>query len=194
MRQPWMLWYAIFYHQLAGIALLAQPNAVRATGTAKISDLFGSDLLAGFVLLGASALAICLIVTQPSQRLSILGFVPQQVLLAIASLGALTAVYQGHYADGVVRPYSFILADQAPVILTLVLHTIAVVQLHMTGHRANGLRARLDAVQSEAERLRAKLADQTAELSRPQQPPRRRLTPAWVDARDRIVGLDVKDP
>jgi hypothetical protein len=51
--------------------------------------------------------------------------VPQQFVLIISASGALHAAFVGHYADGVPRPWQFILGDQLPVILAALLYTYA---------------------------------------------------------------------
>lgn len=51
---------------------------------------------------------------------------PQTAVLIGASAGGLYAVMVSHYADGVLRPWPFILADQLPTILLALLHFIAV--------------------------------------------------------------------
>jgi hypothetical protein len=56
---------------------------------------------------------------------------PQQIVLGISAAGALIAVMQGHYADGVARPMPFILADQTAIILTWAVHTLALVFLYL---------------------------------------------------------------
>lgn len=52
--------------------------------------------------------------------------IPQQILLVVSAAGGITAALRGHYADGVARPWQFILGDQLPVILIALLYTTAI--------------------------------------------------------------------
>ena len=54
---------------------------------------------------------------------------PQQALLYLAAWGGLQAILEGEYADGVTRPYSFILTDQLPMMLFALIHTIAILEI-----------------------------------------------------------------
>lgn len=54
--------------------------------------------------------------------------IPQQTVLLLSAGAGIWAASVGHYADGVMRPWEFILADQLPIILTAFLYTVAVVE------------------------------------------------------------------
>lgn len=54
---------------------------------------------------------------------------PQQLLLGISAAGAMLAMYHGHFADGVARDNTFIIADQMAVVLTWTFHTVALMFL-----------------------------------------------------------------
>lgn len=55
---------------------------------------------------------------------------PQQFLLFISAYGALASSYAGTYPDTTLRVWSFILADQLPVIIAAPLYTVAVLACH----------------------------------------------------------------
>ncbi|HKB32058.1 MAG TPA: hypothetical protein VKD26_14640 [Streptosporangiaceae bacterium] len=99
---------------------------------------------------------------------------PQQGLLTISAYAALLAVIDAHYGDGVIRPRMFILADQAPVIITMVLHTAAMVELHARRPADDVVRSAFGAMNAEAERLRTALAEKAATLRRLEGKTRRR--------------------
>ncbi len=63
-----------------------------------------------------------------ARHLSLLLLPQQCVLLCSAGSGLLAAIL-GHYADGVARPWTFILADQLPAILIAILYTTAVIEI-----------------------------------------------------------------
>ena len=51
-------------------------------------------------------------------------------MLTFSAYAAVVAVAVAHYGDGVTRPRLFILADQVPAVLAMVLHTAAVIEMH----------------------------------------------------------------
>lgn len=56
-------------------------------------------------------------------------FLPQQSVVTMSFSSSLIAVLSQQYADGVPRHFSFILADQLPILLGAVLHTYSLVRL-----------------------------------------------------------------
>ena len=71
-----------------------------------------------------------------------------------------------HYGDGVPRPRLFILADQIPAVLTMVLHTAAVIEMHARLPAGMALRASLGELDAGSERLRGDLAEKADLLRR----------------------------
>ncbi len=157
-----IIWCAIALHVLWGCLLLINDQALGATALHAFAGL--PRLLTSAILFAVAALAAVGVSLRGPRRLTLALLLPQQAVLSISAMSAVIAVITSRYGDGVPRPWYFILADQAPVILTMVLHTIAVVQLHMTGGVASDLRIKLAAVQEESELLRKKLADRRGEL------------------------------
>jgi hypothetical protein len=152
-----IIWCAIALHLLWGCLLVINDRALGATALHAFAGL--PRLLTAAIFLTVAALAAVGIIWRGPRWATLALLLPQQAVLTISAMSAITAVITGRYGDGVPRPWYFILADQAPVILTMVLHTVAVVQLHMSSPPADDLRTKLAAVQEEAERLRTKLAD-----------------------------------
>src|SRR5262249_35850995 len=109
-------------------------------------------LMAG-ALLTASVLAAWAVTRQRPSWQTLAALLPQQAVLTVSPYDALAADGEAHYGDGVIRPRSFILADQAPVILVFVLHTAAVVEMHARQTTAQVLQATLTAMDAEPERL-----------------------------------------
>jgi hypothetical protein len=158
-----VIWCAIALHLLWACLLLVNDRALGATALHAFAGV--PRLLTAAMLFGVAAMAAIGVLRDGSRRMTLALLLPQQAVLSISAMSAVTAVVDGRYGDGVPRPWYFILADQAPVILTMVLHTIAVVQLHLIRVPADDLRLKLAAVQEEAERLRAKLAAQRDEIT-----------------------------
>ena len=158
-----IIWCAIALHLLWGCLLLVNDRALGATALHAFAGV--PRLLTAAILFGVAAMAAVGVVWHAPRRVTLALLLPQQAVLTISAMSAVTAVFSGRYADGVPRPWYFILADQAPVILTMVLHTIAVVQLHMVREPTDDLRVKLAAVEEDAERLRTLLAARRDEIN-----------------------------
>jgi hypothetical protein len=151
-RPVWIIWYAVVLHALWGVLVLAHRSAEGATPLSAYRPL--PRPVVGLALLAVAALAAYGIGrTRQHPTLSLLALMPQQGLLAVSTMASVVAVARGEYGDGVVRPRLFILADQAPIILTLVLHTIALVVTYMPRPGHDALRDAVRAVRAEADRL-----------------------------------------
>ena len=149
---PWIIWYAVLLHTLWACLLLASQKPYGATALHVYSPL-PRPLMAG-VLLAASVLAAWAITRHQPSWQTLAALLPQQAILTASAYAAAAAVITAHYGDGVIRPRPFILADQAPAILTFALHTAAVVEMHARQTTAEVLQATLTAMDTEAERLR----------------------------------------
>ncbi len=171
-RPSWIIWYAVLLHALWGVLLLAGPSPYGATAVHVYSGV-PRFALAAFLFLASGLAAWSITWPRPSWP-SLAALLPQQALLTVSAYSALLAVIEAHYADGVIRPRLFILADQAPVILTMMLHTAAVVELHARRPAEDVLRSAFGAMNDEAERLRTALVEKAATLRRPESRPRRR--------------------
>ena len=80
------------------------------------------------MVLALSLSAVCAVwalCVRPS-RLTLLALLPQQILLFMAAANSVEAVVESHYADGVSRPWAFIAADQAWIIIGVAAYTLAV--------------------------------------------------------------------
>lgn len=120
-----IIMYAIVVHLITGVVLILNPDAGASTGPSSVVQLlFDSTLLAGLAMLVAAGLAIAAHLYRPLRSWA---YLPQQLLLVVAALGALVAVVMGNYADGVVRPTLFIATDQLPVMLMPIFHALAII-------------------------------------------------------------------
>ena len=79
------------------------------------------------VLVICSVLAIVPLSVRCSKANTMLCFVPQQMLLYLSAIGALLAVANSSYRDGVLHPRLFILADQLPPVMISLFHTRVIV-------------------------------------------------------------------
>lgn len=126
-----MISYASALHLLWAFVLLFFGYA--AAGSTALSGLLltvGGNRWVLIVALTFAAVGALLAVGRPPSMLGLSLMLPQQVLLLISTFAGLQAVFMGAYADGVVRPWPFILTDQLPIILAAPLYTVAVVLYH----------------------------------------------------------------
>ncbi len=64
------------------------------------------------------------------REIGVIFVMPQTVVLIVAAWGANQAVWSNHYADGAPYPFAFIAADQLPVLLIAILHTVAIIHTY----------------------------------------------------------------
>jgi len=102
-----------------------------ATPLNTLAEFFNYSRPALVFALVSSALATFTAMRTPSPRrygfktLALL--IPQQFFMLMAAGGSMLAVWNGYYADGVIRTTPFILADQSPWILAALLYTVSIV-------------------------------------------------------------------
>ena len=126
---PWIIWYAIVLHLAWAVMLLINGDALGATSTHYFHD-WNRFAVSGFFFAVAGLAAWATTRKTMSMR-TLLALLPQQLILMISAYCAFMAVWHSSYGDGVIRPTLFILADQLPVILTMVVHTITIVEMHL---------------------------------------------------------------
>jgi hypothetical protein len=127
------VWAAIILHfTWVGLLLVPGTRAFDATPVHEVYGLCGysawrTALLLAFVA-GAATVGFF---RRVPPGVKVLYLFPQQLVLGISAAGAVIAIYESAYADGVLRPSTFIAADQAAVILTWFGHTAALVLLYL---------------------------------------------------------------
>jgi hypothetical protein len=118
-----MVIYAIVMHLVWVACLWLDEGVSQVTAVAAIRYLFPWP----YATIAMLIVATCAIVSFAIRnRFWAAGFmVPQQLLLFVSAGGAVQAILEGHFADGVERPWTFLLADQSPAILAAIGHTLA---------------------------------------------------------------------
>lgn len=155
-RPVWIIWYAVLLHTLWGCLLLASSRPYGATALHVFAPV--PRVLMAALLFLASALAAWGVANRPPSWRTLAALLPQQTILTVSGCAAVAAVVVSQYGDGVARPRLFILADQAPAILVVLLHTAAVVEMHARRSAGQVLAATLAAMEAETELLREKVA------------------------------------
>ena len=136
MRRQWILWFAVLQH-LTWAVLLLYGGELHTTAIDSVITRIKPYPLSAAALIVISLLSMAAILMPKNTRqqwLSALYLsIPQQFVLFLSAGGAMTAVINGSFADGVLRPRAFILADQIPAILTALLHFAALMEYYFYG-------------------------------------------------------------
>ncbi len=118
-----MVLFAVTLHFFWAFAILTDPLALGATGISSLYRWIHPGALLVAVLCGASTLTLTgLTLRYPW---SFVMLIPQQLLLMMSAAGAIEAVFLSQYADGVLRHWTFIAADQAYSVIAAMGHTLA---------------------------------------------------------------------
>jgi hypothetical protein len=123
---------AVSLLHLGWAALLASSAAAaHSNPVAAVASVTGSRGGAAVALAVTAILALAVAWVYRSHwrihpGLLIAGLVPQQFFLIVSAASGIVAATRGHYADGTVRSWPFIVTDQSPVILIALLYTTAI--------------------------------------------------------------------
>lgn len=122
---------ASLLHLMWAGLLIADVGAGGSTPVAILLRIFGGPVRATVVLVAVASAAMCFpfVRYRMSAKAMAAMLLPQQTVLLMSAGAGLWATSIGHYADGVIRPWGFILADQLPVILLALLYTVAVLEV-----------------------------------------------------------------
>ena len=170
-RPVWIIWYAVLLHITWGCLLLV--SRVPYGATALHVYQWVPRIVLAAVLFAASGLAMWGVTRRRPSWQGLASLLPQQAIMTFSAYAAVVAVAVAHYGDGVPRPRLFILADQVPALLTMVLHTAAVVEMHAHSPVSTSLRASVGKLDAGSERLRGELAEKADLLWRLGGRPRR---------------------
>jgi len=127
---PLIIIYAIVQHYLWAAMVLWDTSTTQITAIATLNN-FAVIYYGAVNLFVVAALATISAFVQ-ERRTAIFLMLPQQFILPLSAFGALAAMWSGHFADGVIRPHAFLIADQAPAVLLAIFHTAAIIRLN--GH------------------------------------------------------------
>lgn len=122
------VWFAVAIHVIWAALLCVSPTARHTTGIYALSQLFPNRFGLAIILATVAACAT-LAIFLPLSPSKILLLFPQQLVLGVSAAGALRAMALGHFADGVMRARPFLVADQSPMVLALLIHSVTIVYL-----------------------------------------------------------------
>lgn len=69
---------------------------------------------------------------------NLMALIPQQFVMVVSSVGAIHAMINGRFHDGVVRSHAFLFADQSLVVWLTLFHTWAMILILIHSHDKNG--------------------------------------------------------
>ncbi len=127
------VWTAIVLHATwVGLLLVPHSGAPKSTPVHEVYGIAGDSAWRAAALLAFVACAALMgMFREVTPGLKIVYLLPQQLVLGVSAAGAVLAIANSHYADGVPRPATFIAADQLAVILTWAGHTAAIMLLYL---------------------------------------------------------------
>ena len=124
----WIMWFAVLTHLLWGVLILCYGESVTwITAIHHTMALGFSETWLGIVYL-VVGLSAAWGLWRPHGHAMIFWAIPQQFVLMYSALGAVEAMIASQFADGVIRPREFLVADQCPAIFLAVLHTCAMLE------------------------------------------------------------------
>lgn len=116
---------------IQGALMIASDDPIGAIPMAAILGFGWHRLIAGWLMIVVLPVSVVALssrkVFSPLVRFGCV--VPQLIVILVFAWGAITAVLHGHYADGITRPQSFILADQLSIIILMILYCVAVAEI-----------------------------------------------------------------
>jgi len=119
--------FVAIIHFLWGVIVLLTPDVLHITAIHEFTHLFGSQLnvaLAMFLVAGCAHIGVF---TKLKTTLwGVFLLLPQQAALLLTLWGILVSVASSQYPDGYNQTSLFILADQIPLALICVFHTLAI--------------------------------------------------------------------
>ena len=125
--------YAVILHFSWGVLLLLDDSAGWATAVHSVLVWLGPSYATAAIMFVVAIGAAAGLHRRLAHSLWGVGLMlPQQIVLITSAAGAIQAMALSSFADGVVRPAAFIIADQLPVVLVAIAHTVAIVSYHCT--------------------------------------------------------------
>ena len=138
LTRPWIFYGAMAQHLAWAAFVMVDPAARGASPLAIFASWPTWAMVVVLVLVTALAAGASLVpVAARLGRLwRITLMLPQQTVLVASALHVCLLVWSQHYADGIIRPFFFMAADQLPVVLIAIVHTAALLDF------GRGLRVR----------------------------------------------------
>lgn len=124
MKKDLLIIYSILLQLITGSFIMFSPIQINVARLGVFYELFHPYWLGGLYMVLATILATVGLFCYSRYRF--LFFLPQYFFLLLTAGSAINYIVIQHYADGIMRPWTFILIDQLSVILTTALYIFAV--------------------------------------------------------------------
>ena len=124
LRYPLIIILALVQHLVWASALMIDPAAGFVTAIHALVLFLGQTGTVAALTFG-SIMSLMALFANSSRSVGWL-LIPQQVILCVSGAGAIEAMWLSQFADGVIRPQAFLIADQLPALLFAIGHTVAI--------------------------------------------------------------------
>lgn len=111
--------FVALMHLIQGITLVLDNSSIHTTAFSVLGK-FNDSTLVGALLIIISLIALYGVAFVFDRLFQWL--IPQQMLLGISTISAITAIYNGAFPDGTKRTRGFLLVDKIPIILIFIFH------------------------------------------------------------------------
>lgn len=125
--------YATVVQLWMALLFLLSPMELRTASADVFYKIFSHHHFIAIALILSSVFAI-IGMFKKSSSFRFVWFLPQLLLLMLAASSALGHAIQGHYADGTVRPWQFIMQDQLAPIVAAFMYVFAVFGFEKGGY------------------------------------------------------------
>ena len=127
-RHSLILHTVVWSHVVMGLAVLTGGEpATWATAVATSRAVVGGNPhVLGVLYLVSSALVLVEMRRRKTDWIALLLYAPQQFFMVVSAFGAAKAIGRSQFADGVPRPWAFILSDQHLWLFVGIAHTAAI--------------------------------------------------------------------
>jgi hypothetical protein len=116
--------------EIQGALLLASAEPIGSITISAIMGICGNRVIAGWLMVLSFPFAVIGLSWQQLPRWgSGICLLPQLGISLVYGYGAVIAIIQARYADGVQRPPSFILVDQLALLVLMALHSASVAEV-----------------------------------------------------------------
>lgn len=121
------------------IFLLLSPTEIRVATLGVFYNIFTIPSIGAALMIMVAIVALVGFSISTKNRLRFLFFLPQFIFLLLTSGSSLSYVLSGQYADGIIRPWYFILIDQLYPLVLVVLYTLSIFDFRKdtNGHPTN---------------------------------------------------------
>lgn len=125
-QYPIVIIYASIMNLVWGSLLLFNPEVGGISTLHDLFTIFTTNLW--YILIIIGLIAMIPVIRPMGWLTSLLMLVPQQAVMFVSLITAITAMVNGVFADGDPHPRSFITADQFPAVLIATLHLYSLLE------------------------------------------------------------------